>query len=73
MPLFTVGLIKIKRLSVKITFTKTKGPDFYTTLNKRVEDFFIKGQISKKGNGLMLLMLIFFPTIYIADHIARLK
>ncbi|MFZ1800628.1 MAG: acyl-CoA desaturase [Chitinophagaceae bacterium] len=56
-------------MPVKISFPKTTGPDFYTTLNKKVEDFFESGKISKKGNGLMLFKLIFYPTVFIAAYL----
>ena len=55
-------------MSVKVSFSKTKEQDFYTTLNKKVDEFFASG-LSKKANGLMVFKVIFYSTIYISAYL----
>lgn len=53
----------------KVSFTKTRNPDFYTTLNEKVEEFFSSAVLSKKGNGLMIFKVIFYSTIFISSYL----
>ena len=56
-------------MPVKLTFSKTRERDFYTTLNKKVEDFFTSGKLSKKGNALMLFKVLFYSTVFISSYL----
>lgn len=56
-------------MSIKLSFPKTKQQDFYSTLNKRVEDFFKSGKLSKKGNALMLFKVLFYSIVFISLYL----
>lgn len=56
-------------MPVKVSFTKTQNPDFYTTLNKKVEEFFSTAVLSKKGNGLMIFKVVFYSIIFISSYL----
>lgn len=53
----------------KIRFSKANGLDFYSTLNKKVENYFVYNRLSKKGNGDMLLKVLFYPTVLITAYL----
>lgn len=56
-------------MAVKVSFSKVKEADFYSTLNKKVEAFFASGKHSKKGNGLMLFKVLFYSTVFISAYL----
>ena len=56
-------------MPVKVSFSKSQHPDFYTTLNKKVEEFFASGKISKKGNALMLFKVLFYSIVFISTYL----
>ncbi len=56
-------------MTVKIKFSKTRESDFYTTLNKKVDDYFIVNNLSKKGNWVMMFKVIFYPAVFIASYL----
>lgn len=56
-------------MAVKINFSKTQQPDFYTVLNKKVEEFFASGKISKKGNALMFFKVFFYSFVFISVYL----
>jgi linoleoyl-CoA desaturase len=47
-------------MSSKIRFSKAKQFDFYSTVNKRVEDYFVLNRISKHGNPEMWFKILFY-------------
>jgi linoleoyl-CoA desaturase len=47
-------------MASKIRFSKAKEFDFYSTINKRVEDYFVLNNISKNGNWLMSFKVVFY-------------
>lgn len=56
-------------MSVKVRFNKVKEQDFYSTLNKRVDEYFVQNNVSKKGNGLMAFKVVFFSSVYISAYL----
>ena len=56
-------------MPVKVKFSKTKELDFYTALNKKVDDYFTSNNLSKKGNGVMTFKAIFYPTVFITAYL----
>lgn len=56
-------------MSTKIRFAKANNPDFHSTLNSRVEEYFSSNKISKYGNSLMIFKVIFFPSVFIAAYL----
>src|SRR5947209_8143738 len=56
-------------MPVKISFPKAHPPDFYTTLNKKVEDFFTSATLSKKGDSRMLFKVFFYSAVFIAAYL----
>lgn len=56
-------------MSAKVSFSKIQDPDFYTTLNKKVEAFFASGKLSKKGNALMLFKVFFYFIVFISAYL----
>lgn len=56
-------------MPVKLSFSKTQEPDFYTSLNIKVEHFFALHKLSKKGNGLMLFKVLFFSIVLISTYL----
>ncbi len=56
-------------VAVKVSFSKVKGADFYSTLNKKVEAFFASDKRSKKGNGLMLFKVLFYSIVFISAYL----
>ncbi len=55
-------------MSSKVRFTKSKELDFYTALNKKVDAYFERENLSKKGNGVMFLKLAFYPTVLVSAY-----
>ena len=53
----------------KIKFSKTKEFDFFSTLNKRVEEYFILNKLSKNGNWLMAFKIVFYLGICAAAYV----
>ena len=56
-------------MPAKVSFSKCKESDFYTTLNKNVDAFFASNNFSKKGNQIMLLKVLFYPTVFISAYV----
>ncbi|MEP6467677.1 MAG: hypothetical protein ABJB05_15310, partial [Parafilimonas sp.] len=56
-------------MPVKLSFPKAGEQDFYTTLNKKVDEFFTSASLSKKANGLMFFKVFFYSGIYIATYL----
>lgn len=56
-------------MASKIRFAKAKDPDFYSTLNHRVEEYFVSNKISKNGNWVMLVKTLFYLGIFSAAYI----
>ena len=50
-------------MSTKIRFAASHNPDFYSTLNKRVDEYFSDNNISKNGNWIMVLKTIFYLSV----------
>jgi linoleoyl-CoA desaturase len=53
----------------KIRFSKTEEFDFYSTLDKRVEDYFITNKISKNANWVMAFKTLFYLCSYIGTYL----
>ncbi len=47
----------------KIKFAKTNDLDFYSTLNKRVDEYFTNNKISKNANWVMVFKTFFYLTV----------
>ena len=47
-------------MSNKIKFAKANQNDFYSTVNKRVEEYFIVNKLSKNANPLMIFKTFFY-------------
>jgi linoleoyl-CoA desaturase len=56
-------------MSKKIRFSKVKDTDFYSTLNKRVDEYFTINKISKNANWVMVFKTLFYLTIFIAAYL----
>ena len=56
-------------MSTKIRFAKTDNNDFYSTLNKRVNEYFLLKGISKYANALMIFKVVFFFTSFIGIYL----
>ena len=56
-------------MSSKIRFAKTSDPDFYSTLNKRVDEYFINNKISKNANWVMVFKTFFYLGIFTAAYL----
>lgn len=50
-------------MSEKIRFAKAKELDFYSTLNKRVDDYFIVNKLSRNANWVMVFKTVFYLTV----------
>src|SRR5665213_526946 len=50
-------------MSEKIRFAKAKELDFYSTLNKRVDDYFIVNKLSRNANWVMVFKTFFYLTV----------
>lgn len=50
-----------------LRFAKTR-PDFYSTLNKRVNDYFKSNNICRHANSTMKIKTVFMLTLYIAPY-----
>ena len=53
----------------RVKFAKANEPDFYSTLNKRVEEYFINNKLSKNANRTMIFKTIFYPAILIIAYL----
>ena len=56
-------------MSTKVKFAKANSSDFYSTLNKRVEEYFISNQLSKNANWIMISKTVFYPAILITAYL----
>lgn len=56
-------------MSNKIKFAKAGAHDFYSTLNKRVEEYFTSNKLSKNANGMMVFKTVFFLAIPITVYL----
>ncbi|HRI21544.1 MAG TPA: acyl-CoA desaturase [Panacibacter sp.] len=57
-------------MSSKIRFSKNKQSDFYSTLNKRVDDYFVKNKISKNANWVMAFKSLFYICTFTVAYLA---
>ena len=46
-------------MSNKVKFAKANQNDFFSTLNKRVEEYFTVNKLSKNANPLMVFKIVF--------------
>src|SRR6478735_8397538 len=60
---------KLLLLLTKVRFSKSTTSDFYSTLNKNVENYFISNKLSKKGNGIMAFKVVFYLAVLIATYL----
>jgi len=58
-----------KLMSMKVKFAKANSSDFYSTLNKRVEEYFTSNQLSKNANWIMIFKTVFYPAILITAYL----
>src|SRR6185437_8087118 len=56
-------------MSNRVKFAKTKEHVFYSTLNKRVEEYFKGNKISKNANWMMRFKTVFFLSIPISAYL----
>ncbi|HEY8660938.1 MAG TPA: acyl-CoA desaturase [Hanamia sp.] len=56
-------------MATKIKFAKAKDLDFYSTLNKRVDDYFISNKISKNANWVMIFKTLFYLGVFTAAYL----
>jgi linoleoyl-CoA desaturase len=56
-------------MSKKIRFSKAKELDFYSTLNKRVDEYFSVNKISKNANWVMVFKTLFYLGIFTAAYL----
>ena len=56
-------------MSTKVKFAKANSSDFYSTLNKRVEEYFTSNQLSKNANWIMISKTVFYPAILITAYL----
>lgn len=56
-------------MSSKIRFLKTNKFDFYSTLNTRVDEYFISNKISKNANWIMVFKTFFYLGIATAAYL----
>ncbi|MEO9004825.1 MAG: acyl-CoA desaturase [Ginsengibacter sp.] len=56
-------------MSNKVKFAKANHPDFYSTLNKRVEEYFTSNKLSKNANGMMIFKTVFFLAVPITVYL----
>jgi linoleoyl-CoA desaturase len=61
--------LKSKSMSAKIKFAKANSNDFYSTVNKRVDEYFTTNKLSKNANPLMIFKTFFYPSIFIAAYL----
>ena len=53
----------------KVKFAKATNNDFYSTLNKRVEEYFISNKLSKFANRLMVFKTVFYLSGFILAYL----
>ncbi|MEO6705593.1 MAG: acyl-CoA desaturase [Ginsengibacter sp.] len=56
-------------MSNRVKFAKATDPDFYSTLNKRVEEYFTNNKLSKNANPMMIFKTIFFLAVPITTYL----
>jgi linoleoyl-CoA desaturase len=56
-------------MSARVKFAKADQPDFYSTLNKRVEEYFTSHKLSKNANWVMRFKTFFFLAIPISAYL----
>jgi linoleoyl-CoA desaturase len=56
-------------MSNRVKFAKANDPDFYSTLNKRVEEYFTGNKLSKNANAMMIFKTVFFLAIPIMVYL----
>ncbi|HUZ58235.1 MAG TPA: acyl-CoA desaturase [Hanamia sp.] len=56
-------------MSIKVKFAKANSSDFYSTLNKRVEEYFTGNKLSKNANRIMIFKTVFYPTVLITAYL----
>ena len=56
-------------MSNKIKFAKANEHDFYSTLNKRVEEYFIFNKLSKNANSVMIFKVFFYLSVMITAYL----
>ena len=53
----------------KIRFSQAKEFDFYSTLNRRIDEYFSLNKISKNANGVMVFKMVFYLGIFTAAYL----
>ena len=56
-------------MSNKVKFAKANQNDFFSTLNKRVEEYFTVNKLSKNANPLMVFKIVFYLSIFIGVYL----
>lgn len=56
-------------MAAKIKFAKANNNDFYSTLNKRVDEYFSSNNIAKTANSLMVFKVVFFLSIFVGTYL----
>jgi len=56
-------------MSNKIRFAKANEHDFYSTLNKRVDEYFTLNKLSKNANPMMVFKVFFYLGVLIAAYL----
>ena len=56
-------------MSIRVKFAKANDSDFYSTLNKRVEEYFASNKLSKNANRVMIFKTVFYPAILIIAYL----
>lgn len=59
-------------MSNKVKFAKANQNDFFSTLNKRVEEYFTVNKLSKNANPLMVFKVIFYLSVFIGVYLLLL-
>ena len=56
-------------MTSKIRFAKANELDFYSTLNKRVDEYFFSNKISKNANWIMVFKAFFYLGVFTAAYL----
>src|SRR5688500_3352491 len=55
-------------MKASIRFSSTK-PEFYSTLNQRVNEYFKTGNLSRTGNAEMIIKTVFMFALYLIPYV----
>lgn len=56
-------------MSNKIKFAKANKYDFYSTVNKRVDEYFVINKLSRNANWMMIFKTFFYLSIFITAYL----